>query len=156
LGAGAQRLGEVLRIVDLGRQHHHEAIAGNAGPEGPGRQAVPQQLAELREHRIADVHAGVLVDGMQLIDVDVERAPGLRALPSRVGWDWALAGSRRWARIRSWASGGAALPERTSVTLRSGTCNAPVRARRCSTVCCSSACSSLASSGATPEESGLV
>ena len=58
----------------------------------------------------------------------------------------AMDSRRRCARIRNWVSGVAWPPPRTSVTFFSGTSSAPVPARRCSMVCCSSSCSSLAPS----------
>ena len=61
----------------------------------------------------------------------------------------AMDSRRRCARIRNWVSGVAWPLPRTSVTFFSGTSSAPVPARRCSMVCCSSSCSSLAPSALT-------
>ena len=47
------------------------------------RQALAQQFAQLGEHRIAHVHAGLLVDDVQLIYIDVQRTPRLRGLVVR-------------------------------------------------------------------------
>ena len=80
LGALAQGFGEALGVVHLRRQEHHEAVAGDARAEAPARQALADELAELSEDRVPDVHAGLLVDGVQLVDVEVERAPALSGL----------------------------------------------------------------------------
>ena len=42
-----------------------------------------QQVADLRDGLVADVHAEVFVDDVQLVDVDVQQAPALRARRSR-------------------------------------------------------------------------
>ena len=75
----AQCLGEALGIVHVRGQHGGEAIAGNARAEGPGGQTLADELAQLPEQAVTDVHAGLLVDHVQLVDVDVERAPVLVA-----------------------------------------------------------------------------
>ena len=75
-----QRFRELRGIVQLGRQQHREPVAGNARCERTGRQSTPDQLAELPQHRVAHVHAEVVVDDVQLVGIDVQRGPVLGAL----------------------------------------------------------------------------
>src|SRR6185295_4833138 len=67
----AQRLRELGRILEARVQQNGETVAGDARREGAGRQAAAQQLAELRNDSVADVHAEVVVDDVQLVRVDV-------------------------------------------------------------------------------------
>ena len=78
--AFAQRFGELRGILELGRQQHGEAIARDARREGAARQPPAQQLADLADDAVADVHAEVVIDDMQLVGIDVERAPGNLAI----------------------------------------------------------------------------
>src|SRR6185312_12142729 len=71
----AQRLGEVLRILQLGREQQCEAISGNTRPECTARQPLAHELTELTQHGVADVHAEVVVDDVKLVDIDVNRGP---------------------------------------------------------------------------------
>ncbi len=75
LGALAQRFGEAGRVVEADRQQHREAIARYARRQRPGRQAIADQLAELRDDLVADVHAVVVVDDVHAVGVDRQRAP---------------------------------------------------------------------------------
>ena len=77
-GAGAQRLGELCGILQRRGQHDRKAVAGNARRAGARWQAFADQLAELRDHAIAHRHAVIVVDDMQAVDVDEQRAPGRR------------------------------------------------------------------------------
>ena len=72
LGALAQRLGEALGVAAAAEAMSTKRSPEMRAPKRPGRQALAHQLAELPEQGIADVHAGVLVDGVQLVDVDVQ------------------------------------------------------------------------------------
>src|ERR1051325_3136046 len=75
IGTQAQRFGEVFRVIELCRQQHSEAISGYACAEGAARQTLTYELAELSQHGVAHVHAQVIVDYVQLVDVDVECGP---------------------------------------------------------------------------------
>src|SRR6266699_2902407 len=71
----AQRFGELRGGVQLGRQRHRETIAGDARRERSGRQPQPDELPELAEYRVPDVHPEAVVDDMQPIHVDVQGGP---------------------------------------------------------------------------------
>src|SRR6267142_2179484 len=83
LDACAQRFGEFFGGVQLGRQQHGETIARNARRKRSRRQSLSDELAELPEYGIANVHAATVIDDMQLIGIDVEGTP----MPEHAGVD---------------------------------------------------------------------
>ncbi len=80
LDALTQALRELLRVIQRHRHQNREAVPRDAPREGLRGQPGANELAQLRQHRIAHMHAEAVVDHMQLIGVDVERGPlfGLR------------------------------------------------------------------------------
>jgi hypothetical protein len=80
----AQAFAEHRGLVDVGRHGHGETVAGDARRHRVRRQVFAQQVADLRDGLVADVHAEVFVDDVQLVDVDVQQAPAPRA---RLGLD---------------------------------------------------------------------
>ncbi len=76
LRAFAQRFAKLRRVIDAGRQQRGESIARNARREQrPARGRRRIELAELADHRVAYMHAEVVVHDVQLICIDIEGAP---------------------------------------------------------------------------------
>ena len=70
-----QVLGDVLGRVDRRLGHEDgETVARDAGREHARRKALPDALGDAHDHRVADVHAEVLVQHVQAVDVDVDDA----------------------------------------------------------------------------------
>ena len=92
----------------VGRVHRRlghedrEAVAGDPRCEHAWRKALPDDLGDAHDHRIADVHAEVLVQQVQAVDVDIDDAVFLAQDFGRQGGLYALLerGPREQARRR--------------------------------------------------------
>ena len=75
LGALAQRFGKARRIIETGAQQYRKAITRHACRYRTWWQAFADQLADLGDYLIADMHAVGVVDDVGTIGVDRQRAP---------------------------------------------------------------------------------